>query len=249
MDDTIFEGVGEHLVHPLCDVLPSWNPGSQHSTLTHLPRPLHWALAALVVESLATAESRTFCLEPEEDKMMSFQNHKGPTDRKTVSSCAKIPVDVFYEPKNIRKAIQDISAYFSDEEWGKLTKWQKSAYVYMKRNYDRMMGLGVTVNQPVFMRCKEQAKRPLVECVEIPDGEDESSDRACGMTQRKRIKLVSVTICIHDIREELTSGKHGFYLTESGTVYINPWKYRLRERKKRVRYAEISDPEEDDDDY
>ncbi|XP_076774654.1 protein SSXA1-like [Arvicanthis niloticus] len=148
----------------------------------------------------------TFCLEPEEDKM-SFQNHKGPTDRKTVSSCAKIPVDVFYEPKNIRKAIQDISAYFSDEEWGKLTKWQKSAYVYMKRNYDRMMGLGVTVNQPVFMRCKEQAKRPLVECVEIPDSE------------------------------------------ESGTVYINPWKYRLRERKKRVRYAEISDPEEDDDDY
>lgn len=39
------------------------------------------------------------------------------------------------------------------------------------------------------------------------------------------------------------------HISESGTVYINPWKYRLRERKKRVRYAEISDPEEDDDDY
>ncbi|XP_076774656.1 protein SSX4-like [Arvicanthis niloticus] len=156
--------------------------------------------------------------------MMSFQNHKGPTDRKTASSCAKIPVDVFYEPKNIRKAIQDISAYFSDEEWGKLTKWQKSAYVYMKRNYDRMMGLGVTVNQPVFMRCKEQAKRPLVECVEIPDSEEKS-------------------LCDLALTYQL------LHISESGTVYINPWKYRLRERKKRVRYAEISDPEEDDDDY
>ncbi|KAL6085755.1 hypothetical protein STEG23_032267, partial [Scotinomys teguina] len=35
-------------------------------------------------------------------------------------------------------AIQDIATYFSEEEWAKLTKWQKSAYVYMKRNYLRM---------------------------------------------------------------------------------------------------------------
>ena len=40
------------------------------------------------------------------------------------------------------QAFQDISTYFSDEEWGKLTQWQKSAYVYMKRNYIRMTDLG-----------------------------------------------------------------------------------------------------------
>ncbi|XP_028626673.1 protein SSXA1-like isoform X2 [Grammomys surdaster] len=139
--------------------------------------------------------------------MMSFQNHNDPADMKTVSSCAKIPVDVFYEPKNICKAFQDISAYFSDEEWGKLTKWQKSAYVYMKRNYVRMTGLGVTVNQPVFMRCKELAKRSLVECIEIHDSEG------------------------------------------SGTIHVSPWLHRLRERKTRVIYEEISDSETDDDDY
>uniref|UniRef100_A0A8I6A9U9 SSX family member 1 n=1 Tax=Rattus norvegicus TaxID=10116 RepID=A0A8I6A9U9_RAT len=125
---------------------------------------------------------------------------------KTVSSCAKIPMEVFCEPKNICKAFQDISAYFSDEEWGKLTKWQKSAYVYMKRNYIRMTGLGVTVNQPVFMRCKEQAKQSVVECIEVHDSEG------------------------------------------AGGIQVNAWSHRLRERKTRVIYEEISDPEEDDED-
>lgn len=32
--------------------------GANIPLLPHLPRPLHWALAALAVESLATAESR-----------------------------------------------------------------------------------------------------------------------------------------------------------------------------------------------
>ncbi|XP_028626672.1 protein SSX5-like isoform X1 [Grammomys surdaster] len=181
--------------------------------------------------------------------MMSFQNHNDPADMKTVSSCAKIPVDVFYEPKNICKAFQDISAYFSDEEWGKLTKWQKSAYVYMKRNYVRMTGLGVTVNQPVFMRCKELAKRSLVECIEIHDSEDECSGRACGVTQRKRMKLASVTISIHNIKGRLASGENGSNVAGSGTIHVSPWLHRLRERKTRVIYEEISDSETDDDDY
>ncbi|KAL1763686.1 SSX6, partial [Sigmodon hispidus] len=52
-------------------------------------------------------------------------------------------------------SFKDISKYFSEEEWAKLTKWQKSTYVYMKRNYIRMTDLGVIVNKPVFMRGKE----------------------------------------------------------------------------------------------
>ncbi|XP_052599493.1 protein SSX2-like [Peromyscus californicus insignis] len=127
---------------------------------------------------------------------------------KTVSSCVKSSVEETPEPKNICEAIQDISTYFSEEEWAKLTKWQKSAYVYMKRNYIRMTGLGVTVNQPVFMRCKEQAKeKPVpVECTKVHGRDSE------------------------------------------GGFWINPWRHRLRERKNRVIYEEISDPEESDDD-
>ncbi|OBS57446.1 hypothetical protein A6R68_11429, partial [Neotoma lepida] len=94
-----------------------------------------------------------------------------------------------------------IATYFSEEEWAKLTKWQKSAYVYMRRNYIRMTGLGVTVNQPVFMRGKE----------------------------------------------ELEYTVHGHDTAESG-IWVNTWSHRLRERKTRVIYEEISDPEESDDD-
>ncbi|KAH0510813.1 Zinc finger and SCAN domain-containing protein 10 [Microtus ochrogaster] len=72
-------------------------------------------------------------------------------------------------------AFQDISTYFSEEEWAKLSTWQKSVYVYMKRNYIRMTALGVTVNQPVFMRCKQQAKEIPVECIEVHGHESEGA--------------------------------------------------------------------------
>ncbi|XP_039729042.1 protein SSX1-like [Pteropus medius] len=40
------------------------------------------------------------------------------------------------------KAFKDICKYFSKEEWAKLGNSQKCTYVYMKRNYDTMTGLG-----------------------------------------------------------------------------------------------------------
>uniref|UniRef100_A0A8C6IHB8 KRAB-related domain-containing protein n=1 Tax=Mus spicilegus TaxID=10103 RepID=A0A8C6IHB8_MUSSI len=108
---------------------------------------------------LNSLKGRTFGFVLEEDKIVSFQNH---TDMETVRSCEKIPMQVLYEPKNICKAFQDISTYFSDED----------AYVYMKRNYIRMTDLGVTVNQPVFMRGKEQEKQSLVEGIEVHDSDE-----------------------------------------------------------------------------
>uniref|UniRef100_A0A8C6HRB4 SSX member B14 n=1 Tax=Mus spicilegus TaxID=10103 RepID=A0A8C6HRB4_MUSSI len=129
----------------------------------------------------------------------------------TVISCEKIPMQLLHKPKNICKlrglgsgAFQDISTYFSGEEWGKLTEWQKSDYMYMKRNYTRMTG--VTMNQPVFMSGKEQAKQSLVKGIEVHDSE------------------------------------------ETGGIQVNVWSHRLRERKYRVIYSEISDPEEEEDD-
>ncbi|EDL10186.1 mCG116995 [Mus musculus] len=167
----------------------------------------------------------------------------------TVSSCEKIPMEVLCEPKNICKAFQDISTYFSDEEWGKLTEWQKSAYVYMKRNYIRMTDLGVTVNQPVFMRGKDQDKQCLVEGIEVHDSNDECFEGSFGVTPRKRMKLTSVTISIHNVEERLASGEYDSNLAETGGIQVNVWSHRLRERKYRVIYSEISDPEEEEDDY
>ncbi|XP_059106525.1 protein SSX1-like [Peromyscus eremicus] len=183
--------------------------------------------------------------------MVSFQNPINSTDMKTVSSCVKSSVEETCEPKNICEAIKDISTYFTEEEWAKLTKWQKSAYVYMKRNYIRMTGLGVTVNQPVFMRCKEQAKEKVVECTKVHGREEGHPEESYDMKQIKRLKLTPLTIDLYDIKDRLTFGGVTFStvsILPGGRFWINPWRHRLRERKNRVIYEEISDPEESDDD-
>ncbi|EDL33979.1 mCG1037838, partial [Mus musculus] len=132
------------------------------------------------------------------------------------------------------------------EEWGKLTQWQKSAYVYMKRNYIRMTDLGVTVNQPVFMRGKEQDKQSLVEGIEDHDSDDECFEGSFGVTPRKRMK--AMTISIHNVEGSLASVKNDSNLAETSGIRVNVWSHRLRERKYRVIYEEISDPEEEEDD-
>uniref|UniRef100_A0A8C6N0D2 SSX member B14 n=1 Tax=Mus spicilegus TaxID=10103 RepID=A0A8C6N0D2_MUSSI len=172
----------------------------------------------------------------------------------TVISCEKIPMQLLHKPKNICKlrglgsgAFQDISTYFSGEEWGKLTEWQKSDYMYMKRNYTRMTG--VTMNQPVFMSGKEQAKQSLVKGIEVHDSEGmKCFEGSFGVTPRKRMKLTSVTISIHNVEGSLASGENDSNLAETGGIQVNVWSHRLRERKYRVIYSEISDPEEEEDD-
>ncbi|KAK7799146.1 hypothetical protein U0070_011531 [Myodes glareolus] len=135
------------------------------------------------------------CFVPEENRTVSFRSLTDPTDMKTVSSCVKSSVEDIHEPKKMCKAFQDISTYFSEEEWAKRTTWQKSVYVYMKRNYIRMTALGVTVNQPVFMRCKQQAKEFLVECIEVHGHDSEGAGNiqvnAWSHRLRKRKKQVT----------------------------------------------------------
>ncbi|XP_055463909.1 protein SSX1-like [Psammomys obesus] len=178
--------------------------------------------------------------------MMSFQNHTHTQTKKTDSSCAKTPVEVTHKSKKICKAFRDISTYFSEEEWANLTKWQKSAYVYMKRNYVRMTGLGITVNQPVFMRHKKQANNSLVECIEVHDSEDEYSEGTFGMTHRKSGKIIN----LRKVNGGLVSRDASVsFASKLPGNQVNAWSNRLRERKTRVIYEEISDPEEDDSDY
>ncbi|XP_041500184.1 protein SSXA1-like [Microtus oregoni] len=112
---------------------------------------------------------------------------------KTGSSCVKSSVEDTHEPKKMCKAFQDISTYFSEEEWAKRSTWQKSVYVYMKRNYIRMTALGVTVNQPVFMRGKQQSKEILVECIQVHGHENKAGDIQVNVWSnrlRKRKKRV-----------------------------------------------------------
>ncbi|XP_040589642.1 protein SSX1-like [Mesocricetus auratus] len=113
--------------------------------------------------------------------------------------------------------------------------------MYMKRNYIRMTGLGVKVNQPVFMRCKEQVEA---------NGKEKDSEDDFYTQQIKRIKLTRVTVDLCDIRGKLggrDSISASSIMPGVSTVRVNAWSHRLRERKTRVIYEEISDPEEDDD--
>nr|XP_048317428.1 protein SSX1-like [Myodes glareolus] len=173
---------------------------------------------------------------------------------KTVSSCVKSSVEDIHEPKKMCKAFQDISTYFSEEEWAKRTTWQKSVYVYMKRNYIRMTALGVTVNQPVFMRCKQQAKEFLVECIEVHghDSEDEHSEVTFGIKPTKRLKLTPLNLDPHNENGRLASEDAApspdSNLPGAGNIQVNAWSHRLRKRKKQVTHKEIKDPKKDDDD-
>nr|XP_035948688.1 protein SSX2-like [Halichoerus grypus] len=57
------------------------------------------------------------------------------------------------------QGLHDISKYFSKEEWAKLGYSDKITYVYMKRNYDTMTGLGLRATLPAFMCPKKRAMK------------------------------------------------------------------------------------------
>ncbi|EDL10182.1 mCG1044713, isoform CRA_a [Mus musculus] len=98
------------------------------------------------------------------------------------------------------------------------------------------------------MRGKEQDKQSLFKGIEVHDSYDECFEGSFGVTPRKRMKLTSVTISIHNVEERLASGKHDSNLAETDGIQVNVWSHRLRERKYQVIYSEISDPEEEEDD-
>uniref|UniRef100_A0A8C9D7N9 KRAB-related domain-containing protein n=1 Tax=Panthera leo TaxID=9689 RepID=A0A8C9D7N9_PANLE len=58
------------------------------------------------------------------------------------NSFAKKPKEVTQKSEKKCKEFEAISKFFSKEEWAKLGYSDKITYVYMKRNYDIMTGLG-----------------------------------------------------------------------------------------------------------
>ncbi|XP_021008287.1 protein SSXA1 [Mus caroli] len=67
-----------------------------------------------------------------------------------------------HKPEETCKAFEDISKYFSKEEWEKLSRSEKITYVYMKRNYTTMTNLGLRAHLPDFMESKERVTKSVL---------------------------------------------------------------------------------------
>ncbi|KAM5197140.1 putative protein SSX6 [Hipposideros larvatus] len=168
------------------------------------------------------------------------------------------------------KAFSDICKYFSEEEWAKLGHSQKITYVYMKRNYETMTRLGLNTTLPSFMRPRNQTtKSPESESDEDqnPRNQDEGPHEASNVQQREHAKEMPmkaareendtkplpVTPGSEPAQKELcplgkanASGQESERMSGHSKVKCSVWADRLRERKIRVVYEEISDPMEDD---
>ncbi|XP_028631975.1 protein SSXA1 [Grammomys surdaster] len=80
-----------------------------------------------------------------------------------------------HKPEETCKSFKDISKYFSEEEWAKLSRSEKITYVYMKRNYTTMTKLGLRAHLPDFMKSKEEVTQSV-----LSDSDEVSSHESQG---------------------------------------------------------------------
>ncbi|KAF0885233.1 SSX1 protein, partial [Crocuta crocuta] len=161
-----------------------------------------------------------------------------------------------------------ISKYFSEEEWAKLGYSDKVTYVYMKRNYDTMSGLGLKTALPAFMCPKKWATKSTGhDSAEVQHPENESKEmllilfiydlhikKVMNKKPKEENDLDPVPVALGSEQaqkqqshpeEASTSGKQ-LEKRPGSKKGKNSCAYRLRERKNLIVYEEISDPEEDD---
>ncbi|XP_012892179.1 PREDICTED: protein SSX1-like [Dipodomys ordii] len=182
-------------------------------------------------------------------------------------SFSKIPREDSQNSPEKYQAFEDISKYFSKDEWEKLSYSQKISYVYMKRNYTTMSSLGFSATLPPFMEPKEMAEESLgtdsdegcshdnmekhsgKQLTKRPKMDKQSAKKSSIQKGRSRAvdsTLVAVkNMCTPE--KESASGKCSEKTSGSWRKKKNIWTHRLRERKNLVVYEEISDPEEEDD--
>ncbi|KAM5197139.1 putative protein SSX6 [Hipposideros larvatus] len=188
----------------------------------------------------------------------------------TRSSTAKRLREEFQKSQEKYKAFDDICKYFPEEEWAKLGDSQKKTYMYMKKMYDTRICLGLHTILPSFMRPRNRTtKSPESESDEDqnPRNQDEGPHEASNVQQREHAKEMPmkaareendtkplpVTPGSEPAQKELcplgkanASGQESERMSEHSKVKCSVWADRLRERKIRVVYEEISDPMEDD---
>ncbi|XP_045704705.1 histone-lysine N-methyltransferase PRDM9-like [Phyllostomus hastatus] len=69
------------------------------------------------------------------------------------------------------EALEDVSLYFSREEWAEMGDWEKGRYRNVKRNFDMLTSLGLRVPRPAFMCHHHRQATQLQE--EDPEDSDE----------------------------------------------------------------------------
>ncbi|XP_072812382.1 putative protein SSX6 isoform X2 [Vicugna pacos] len=202
---------------------------------------------------------RTFDLVDREIQVVFLRDQTNPSTMNRGSSFVKNSSDDTQKLEKKSKAFKDISKYFSKEEWANLAYSEKITYVYMKRNYETMTGLGLKASLPNFM-CP---RRPTIKF-----GERDSEDKNPGnqkfpqevfnMQERKQLKVLPEKreketsgsqqapkqLC--PVKQEVSSDQQIKEIPGPKIERVKVWANRLRERKYRVIYEEISDPEEDD---
>uniref|UniRef100_A0A8C8XJC6 KRAB-related domain-containing protein n=1 Tax=Panthera leo TaxID=9689 RepID=A0A8C8XJC6_PANLE len=169
------------------------------------------------------------------------------------NSFAKKPKEVTQKSEKKCKEFEAISKFFSKEEWAKLGYSDKITYVYMKRNYDIMTGLG---NRKFWVQTRVSG---VWECLSAEKKFhlsfllDEPLQEDSDVQQRKRLK---VSISLSE-KNKTKQNRDLYSPTQPTLIYQlfstigskkgkNIWANRLRQRKNLIAYEEISDPEEDD---
>ncbi|XP_010997596.1 putative protein SSX6 [Camelus dromedarius] len=203
---------------------------------------------------------RTFDLVDREIQVVFLRDQTNPSTMNRGSSFVKNSCDDTQKLEKKSKAFKDISKYFSKEEWANLAYSQKITYVYMKRNYETMTGLGLKASMPNFM-CP---RRPTIKFREHdsedknPGNQKEFPQEVFNMQERKQLKVIPEKreketsgseqapkqLC--PLQKEVSSDQQIKEIPGPKIERVKVWANRLRERKHRVIYEEISDPEEDD---
>ncbi|XP_045393833.1 protein SSX7-like [Lemur catta] len=136
------------------------------------------------------------------------------------------------------KAFKDIAKYFPQEEWAMLGYTQKTAYVYMKKNYDTMTRLD---EPPQGASLGQQRKRPKKVIRKKPAKKENDLK---GVPGTRGSEQAQRQLC--PTGKASTTGKKN-KKTGRKKKGKNAWTYRLRERKNQIAYEEISDPEEEEE--
>ncbi|XP_078532266.1 histone-lysine N-methyltransferase PRDM9 [Lissotriton helveticus] len=69
------------------------------------------------------------------------------------------------------ESCNDISRYFTKEEWTEMGEWEKIRYKNLKKNYETMLDIGLSVPKPGFMSKRSHPKKPDVYTSDESDAE------------------------------------------------------------------------------
>ncbi|XP_010604704.1 protein SSX3 [Fukomys damarensis] len=175
------------------------------------------------------------------------------------SSFAKGPGKNTLKSEKINKVFEEISNYFSESQWEKLSYSDKITWVYLKRNYITMSSLGLRAFLPTFRNNQKKdnstpkdnsgetsSHGTKVEpettgtCPKEPKNKGNDQKIVAGAPEEQAGRVKSRP------EEASTSGKKNPNIPDFKRG-DNVWSHRLHERKNFVVYEEISEPEEEED--